>query len=61
MKKKSKSTLQFGYVCSECPTDKCVHSNPKWTTKQIRDKSMENHTKKTGHSMFARTITEYLN
>ena len=55
-----KPLVQYGYVCGQCEEGKRFHTNRAWTTKQKRNKSMLNHTKKTKHSMFSRTISEDL-
>jgi hypothetical protein len=55
-----KSIIQFGYICDQCKVGKRYHTNRAWTTKEKRNKSMLNHTKKTKHSMFYRTISEEL-
>lgn len=55
-----KPVIQYGYVCDQCKEGKRYHVNRAWTTKEKRNKSMLNHTKKTKHSMFHRTISEDL-
>jgi len=51
-----KVTTKYGYICAQC-NDK-FFTDRRWTTRDKRNKSMLNHTKKTKHSMLYRTIDE---
>lgn len=60
MKKLRKSFVQYAYICDQCGEGNRLHFNRAWTTKAKRDKGMLNHTKKTGHILFYRSISEDL-